>query len=168
MIRGSGGGNGDWSRPVEGCGGRDQGEAEHTVGMLYGDVLRDPPTHRDADEVRPRDAEGVEDAQRVGRQVRPGVRRLTERTARGPAGVAVVVADHEPAGGGDLLAELRLPPVHRRGCPADEQDGGVIDATERVDAELRVADRDHRLGHVRPAQYQPAPCLYDQAAQAEP
>jgi hypothetical protein len=37
---------------VEGRAGRDQGQAQHPLGMLHGQVLRDAATHGDPDEVR--------------------------------------------------------------------------------------------------------------------
>ena len=52
-----------------------QREAEHALGMVERDPLRDRAAHRQADEVRALDAELVEDRDRVGDQVVAGVSR---------------------------------------------------------------------------------------------
>jgi hypothetical protein len=62
---------------ARGCGGgADQREGEHPVGGVERNLLGDPPTRRDADQVRGRDTEAIEHAGGVSREVRPRVLRL--------------------------------------------------------------------------------------------
>ena len=80
------------------------------------DAARPRPAH----DVRPLDAQRVQDAQRVLGQVGERVARPPRREVRRSTGVAVVVADHEPAAGRDPFAQLGFPPQHRRGRSHDQ------------------------------------------------
>jgi hypothetical protein len=102
--------------------------------------LGDRPAHRHADDVRGTQIEGADDADCVGDEVRGGVRRSARLVADRLPGVAVVVADDEPAAGLQPRAEGVLPPVHRRARAHDEQDRRVGRVTERLDAELDTVD----------------------------
>ena len=72
-----------------------------------------------------RDAERVEDGDRVGDQVAVGVAGLARRVERRPPGVAVVEPDDVAATRREPLAQLLLPPQHRGGGPVDQQDGRI-------------------------------------------
>jgi hypothetical protein len=109
--------------------------------MLESDLLGDTAAHRDADQMGLAHVEGVEQADRVGRQIHPGVVRLAGRRAGRTTRVAVVVADHVSAPSGDPLTELVLPPVHRGGRAADQQHDWVIGRPEGLGAQLDPVHR---------------------------
>src|SRR6266511_5688989 len=74
----------------------------------------DPPTRRDADQVRGRDAEAIEHPDGVSREIGPRVLGPPGLVGDRAAGVAVVVADHVPPAACEHSAEVLLPPEHRR------------------------------------------------------
>src|SRR3712207_5079948 len=96
-------------------------------------------------------AEVIEQADGILCQVAQGIRRSPRLVADRSAGVAVVVADDEPAAGHQSLAEALLPPVHR-GCPShDEEDRGFGPIAECLDAEVDpVGPDDPLVGRYRP------------------
>jgi hypothetical protein len=98
-------------------------------------------------EVRAADAERVQHAQRVGGEVVARVGGLARRIRPGPAGVAVVVADDVPVMGGEPLAESGVPPVHRCGQTADQQQRRILRVSERLQAQLHAVGRHELLGH---------------------
>ena len=67
------------------------------------------------------------------------------------AGVAVVVADHEPPTVGEHPAEALLPPQHRRPDAHDQKDGGILRVAERLRAELDTVCFDFSVGHSVPS-----------------
>jgi hypothetical protein len=126
--------------------GRDQRQRGNPIGVVERQVLRDPGTHGDSHDMRPGDAEGVEHPRGVPGKIRPTVVRRARLVGDRLARVAEVVPDHEPRAGGEALAELVLPPVHRAGQPADQQDRRALAITEGLDAELdSVGQDDPRL-----------------------
>ena len=60
------------ARRADGAG-REHDQAGDPVGMLESDLLGDAATRRDADQMRLAHVEGVEQAERVGGQIHPGV-----------------------------------------------------------------------------------------------
>jgi hypothetical protein len=132
---------------VAGRAGSDQGQRVQPLRMLRCHLLGDAATHRQPDQVDAVDAQGVEHPHRVGRQVLGGVRRPAHWRGGGAPGVAVVVPDHEPALRHEQLAELGVPQVHRRGCAADQEYGGVRRVAERLHAQLGSVDRHESLRH---------------------
>jgi hypothetical protein len=66
----------------------------------------------------------------------------------GPAGVAVVVADHEAPCARQRPAEALIPPQHRRPDALDEKYRPICRIAERLRAELHAVDLDHPFGHV--------------------
>ena len=116
-----------WEPAITGSrgGGADQDEREHAIGEIQREVLRECRARRHADEVRGREAVGVEHSRGIGDQVHaavPGVAGLVRgRSAR----VAVVVPDHEPPSVDEHPAEALVPPEHRRADAHDEEDRRV-------------------------------------------
>src|SRR5262249_21410123 len=96
------------------------------------------------------DVVGVEDANGVGNQVRARVFGMLWLVGDGPAGVAVVVADHEPAAIGEHLAEALLPPEHRPPDAHDEQDRWISEVAKGLRAELDTTHGDHALRQLHP------------------
>src|SRR5919204_3358028 len=91
---------------------------------------------------------GVEDANGVGNQVRARVLGMFRLVSDGPAGVAVVVADHEPAAIGEHPAETLRPPEHRPPDAHDEQDRWIGEVAKGLRAELDTAHVDHALSQL--------------------
>jgi hypothetical protein len=69
---------------------------------------------------------GVEHTGRVRDEVGAGVAGMPRLVRDRAAGVAVVVADHEPSAVGEEPAEARFPPQHGRAEAHDEQHGRVV------------------------------------------
>src|SRR5438874_6155810 len=65
-----------------------------------------------------------------------------------PAGVAVVVADHEAPCARQRPAEALIPPQHRRPDALDEKYRPICRIAERLRAELHAVDLDYLFGHV--------------------
>ncbi len=91
------------------------------------------------------DSQPVEDTHRIRDQRISLVRRLTEGERRGPPGVAGVVADDVPAAPSKELAELVVPPVHRRFSTVDEEHRGCRRVSEGLDAEPNSTGLDELL-----------------------
>jgi len=104
------------------------------------DELGDPTAGPEADDVRPRQVEGVEEDGRIGDQVAQGVPRVVRIDGHGPTGVPQVVPHHQSPAGSQPVAELVRPREHR---VADQEDGRVRAVPERLDAEIHAVDRDH-------------------------
>src|SRR5919204_2028501 len=66
-------------------------------------------------------------------------------------GVAVVVADHEPAAVGEDPAEPLLPPEHRAADAHHKKDRRVNGIAERLRAKLDAVDFDHPLSQLGPS-----------------
>ena len=96
--------------------------------------------------MRGRDAVGVEHAGGVGDQVGAGVRGVAGLVGHRSAGVAVVVADHEPPS----AASIRQKPSSHQSIdppmPMIEQDRRVGRVAERLRAQLDAVRFDHPLG----------------------
>jgi len=92
-------------------------ETRHALGMVDGELLRDHAAHRDADHVRTRDPERVEETDRVLRHRgdRPGRRRR-----RAAPGAAIVERDH-PVARRECLP-LRRPRLETRAEARDQQE----------------------------------------------
>lgn len=127
-----------------GNGGRraDQYEREDAVGVVEREQLRERPSGRDTHDVRGRDPVGIEHAGGVTDQVRAGVSGTARLVGDRPAGVAVVVTDHEAPALGEQPAKTRLPPEHRSPQTHHEQDGWIGRVAEGLGAE-RDAVRIH-------------------------
>jgi hypothetical protein len=119
-----------------------------SVGTAIVDKLCDGPARGDADHVGRRQAVPVEHAGDVGHQVGAGVPGSARLVGGRAARVAVVVADHEPAGAGEQSAEPLLPPQHGRAQALDEHDRAIGRVAERFRAQLGAVDVDHAFGHV--------------------
>ena len=118
--------------------------------MVDGHELGDHPAHRHADDVRGRQLEVVQQADRVLRHVVQRVCRALgaapqqlpprgdDRAAqvRGAPDVAIVEADDEEAARGELLAELLVPEQHLRRQAHDEQQRRGVRRAEGLVAEL--------------------------------
>jgi hypothetical protein len=112
--------------------------------------LRDPPARRDADQVRGREAVGVQHAGRVVVEGGAGVLRPARLVGRRAAGVAMVVADHEAAALGEHPAEALVPPEHRRAGPHDQQQWRIPRVAKGLRAELHAVRFDHPFGQLEP------------------
>ena len=118
-------------------------------GIVERKQLRERSTRRNADHVRRPDLVGVEHAGGVGDHVGAGVPGVSRLVGDRAAGVAVVVADHEPPAVGEHPAERLLPPEHRRADPHHEEDWRVGRIAEGLRAELNAVRFDHLLGQRR-------------------
>jgi hypothetical protein len=127
-------------------GGGHQRQRQHTIAMVEGQALGEGAAHRDADHVRASDVQRVEDRHRVGDEVGARVAGGAARVGRRAPGVAVVIAHDAAAGGGQLVAQLVVPPVHGRARAADEEDRGRVGRADRLDAELRAVVDGHGRG----------------------
>src|SRR5262245_26885781 len=96
------------------------------------------------------DVVGVEDANGVGNEVRARVFGMLWLVGDGPAGVAVVVADHESAAIGEHPAEALLPPEHRPPDAHDEQNRWISEVAKGLRAELDTTHGDHALRQLHP------------------
>jgi hypothetical protein len=140
---------------VAGChrGGADERERSDAVRAVERELLCDAAPGRDADEVRGRDPVSVEHARSVGGEVRARVAGAAGRIGDRSAGVAVVVADHEPPALGEHPAEALLPPEHRAAEAHDQEDRRIRPVAEGLGAELDAVRLDHALHHAHPSRY---------------
>lgn len=109
--------------------------------------------------MRGRNAKGVEHANSVPHQIAAGVAGAPRFIGHRSAGVAVVVANHEPPAVGEQMAEVLLPPEHRPADAHDEKHRRVSRVAERFRAELNSARFDHSLNHVATSHFSPSPEL---------
>jgi hypothetical protein len=116
--------------------GADEDERGDAIREVERQQLRQRPAHRHADHVGGRDAEGIEHARRVGDEIVRAVPRPPGRIRDRPAGVAVVVADHEPPALREQAAELLVPPQHGAAHAHEQQHRRVGRVAERLGAEL--------------------------------
>jgi hypothetical protein len=108
--------------------------------------LREPATCRNADEVRGGDAVVVQHRNRVREQIAPGIAGMSGLVGRRSAGVALVVADDEPAVPGEQPAELLRPPQHRAAKACHQEDRRIGRVAERLRAEPDFVHADQPLG----------------------
>ena len=120
-----------------------------SVGTAIDEIGSDGTSRRHADHVRGHELVPVEDTDGIGHQIGTAVPRPPRLTGDRAAGVAVVVADHEPAALGKQPAETRLPPEHRPTGPHDQQNWRIARVAERLRTELDAVRFDHPLTHVR-------------------
>ena len=114
--------------------------------LVERDELRDRAAHRHPREMRPAEAEDVDQRPRVGHEVATRVGRRARLVADRAARVPVVVAHREPPARRETLAQLVLPPVHRGPRPHDQQDRGVAHLAEALHAEVDAVRVDDAFG----------------------
>src|SRR5688500_10453427 len=100
--------------------------------MIGGEDQRYAAGHRPADDMGSGNAELIEDADRVPREVPQSVGRSAGRPTGSATGVSLVVADDIAPGGGELSAEALLPPQHGSARAMDEKDRRVRGAAESL------------------------------------
>ena len=122
--------------------GRDQRQRRDSMGMVERHQLGDRAAHGHANEMRLGDPEGIQDADHVVHEVVARVLGRSWFVAHRPSGVPMVVADDEPPSRREALAELVLPPIHRRAGAHDQEDRGVAGVTEAVDADVDAVGTD--------------------------
>jgi hypothetical protein len=88
---------------------------------------------------RVKEPDGVLD--QIAARILGGARLVADRAA----GVAIVVAGHEPGAGRELRAELLLPREHRAAGSRDEQDRRVRRVTEGLEAQINAVCADDPL-----------------------
>src|SRR5215469_15109662 len=104
--------------------------------MIERKQLRERPARRTADHVRRPYAVGTEHSRGIRYEIGARVARATGRVADRAAGVAMVVAHHEPPAIGEQSAHAVLPPEHRRADAHDEQYRRIGRVTEGLGAQL--------------------------------
>jgi hypothetical protein len=95
--------------------GADEHERQDAIGEVEGEDLRERTAGRNADDMRGGDSVRVQYTGGIGDEIGAGISRVSGLVGHRSTGVAVVVADHEPARVGEHPAERLLPPEHRRG-----------------------------------------------------
>jgi hypothetical protein len=133
---------------------RDQRQRRHPLGMVQGHELGDGPANRGAHQMGTGQAERVEYADSVRKQILARVFRGTGLVVDRPASVAVVIADDESEAGRQPLAEFILPPVHRGRRSADQENRRIAWVAEGLDADIDPVSLDDSL--VGPHLSQPA------------
>lgn len=128
-------------RQVVGTGrGRHERQRRDPVGMVHAEDESGPAEHRLTDHMGGPDAQGVLDTEHVEDEIRVRVGRPSRWAAGRATGVPVVVADHEPAVGGELFAQVGVPPQHRGGRSGDQHDRRVRAVPEGLRAQLDAVD----------------------------
>ena len=125
----------------------DERDARDPIRVVHAEEQRQGAEHRATDDVGLLHPEPVEDGERVVGQVAEGVGRRPDRVGRGPAGVALVVADDEAALSREPFAQPRLPPEHGGGRPVDQQDGRIVPPAEGLHAEPYAVHVQELFGH---------------------
>ena len=137
--------------------GTDQDKREHAIGEVNREQLCEGPAGRDTDDVSGLETIGVEHAGGIGDQVSAVVRGVARLIRHRSAGVAVVVADHEPPSASEHPAKPLVPPEHRPANTHDEKDRRVGWVPERLRAQRHAVGFDHPLGHVASSLANPRP-----------
>ena len=115
--------------------------------MLQRDQLADDPSQGHADQVRARERMGIEHADRVCGQVVERVGRIPRHDRRRATGVALVVADDVTTATGQLFAERRGPPEHRRPAAHDQEHGGMRRIAEGLGGDVEPLRVDDAFAH---------------------